>query len=521
MANGNGNGGINPNLPMLREDRDIELARERSLKSQRDLKSERELKPQRDLKSQREIETRRGFEDEPLIGSPTTKIARRKPDTIEGSFVTIQDEDDFPGIQAGSVISPEILSSLEEEIKRILKDGRINTVRGIKSKLGRDFEDITEEEVDAALTNLVVEGLVNEISSGRYQAVEIDEDIAATVSRTRRVGRGVRSFFGSGGRGRRFAEGSVIGGARVVGQAKRAGRFMGTKVPYIGEESRQRRAEEEAYWDRKFQDLGEDPDLPPSMRRGARKRFKEDFTQSSEAAREATAAGVNPYKLEPETVWNQKKQKFERTGKSTRVRKSGADIRQELLDLESKTQEKKGNIALFKFRRREAEQLSPGRVKRGVSAAGSVAGGLGAFTGKVASGGFEVAKQFGYAPRVSRTSGLTGYGSPLTRQGAGGERLRQSFSFGRQIGTGAENLRSATVGDNRLRKATTSSNILGSIRPQPVGRGRIERLNPFPNSRRISPTGTRMNPLGGLAGGPRGGAGQKRKVGRIKPLPLF
>ena len=159
---------------------------------------------------------------------------------------------------------------------------------------------------------------------------------------------------------------------------------------------------------------------------------------------------------------------------------------QELLDLESKTQEKKGNIALFKFRRTEAEKLSPGRVRRGIGAAGVVAGGLGALTGKVARGGLEATKQFGYAPRVSRPSGLTGYGSPLTRQGVGGERLRESFSFGRQIGSGAANLRSVTVGDNRLRQATTPSNILGSIRPQPVGRGRIERLNPFPNTKRIS-----------------------------------
>ncbi len=420
------------------------------------------------------------------------------PDPIYEAVARVKEQKALPGITVGADIKLEPLSGLEEEIYKVLSDGRVHSVKGIRSKLKDEFAQATEEEVEKAVTDLISQGLIVETSTGKFQVVA-EEDFQVNEEgtskgkrRTGKAGKTFRNIFartkmtGSDLMGKIKSKGTKAGktvGGIGVGVGAGAGRFVGSKAPYIGGEARERRAEEEAFFEGQFTSGTSDSSIPPSMRKKARKTFKTGFKEELRTQEEARDAGIDPYTIEGGNVWNEKKKKFERSPIGTRRKKTTSEIRQELLDLRIQTKRKEGAINVAEFGRRESKKLVPGRIRGGLETAGKV--------GVIASkGGIGLAKQFGNAPRLSRVTGLTGSDSPITYEGSGA---------------------------SRLRAATIGARPLGTTRPQSFsGRGPIQ---PFGSRERISPGGGPIplfkTPRERLMGTSRRGPGQVRR------RPLF
>ena len=87
---------------------------------------------------------------ETLTGSPTTALVkdvevRCTPESVYETVSSVSETKALPGITVGTDVPLDILSKLEEEIYTILSDGKVRSIRGIKSKLKGDFSEVTEE----------------------------------------------------------------------------------------------------------------------------------------------------------------------------------------------------------------------------------------------------------------------------------------------------------------------------------------------------------------------------------------
>ncbi len=91
------------------------------------------------------------------------------------------------------------------------------------------------------------------------------------------------------------SKGSKVGqkvGDIGLGVTSGTGKFIGAKTPFVGGESRQRRSEEEAFFEGQFTSGTDDSSIPPSMRKGARKTFKAGFKENLRTQEQARDAGM-------------------------------------------------------------------------------------------------------------------------------------------------------------------------------------------------------------------------------------
>ncbi len=423
---------------------------------------------------------------------------RGVPESVYETVSSVSETKALPGITVGTDVPLEVLSKLEDEIYRILSESHlILTIRGIKSKLKGDFSEVSEEEVERSVTDLISQGLVVEVTSGKFQAVQTDEFTAQSSKGKRKTGKAGKTFrnlfarskkSGSALMGHIRTKGSKAGktvGGIGVGVGIGVGKFAGAKAPYVGGEARERRTEESKFWESRYEGAGVGL-IPPSMRKQARKDLKGGYKDSTTLERDLDLAGIPRQERRQKLIWDEKKKKMVPGPEYELINKPRAQLRKDLLEHQLMTKRTQAAINVAEFGQRESKKLIPGRIRGSLETAGQV--------GVIASkGGVALAKQFSNAPRLSRVTGLTGSDSPITYAGSGA---------------------------SRLRAATIGARPLGTVSPQSIGGG-SRRIDPFPRRDRISPGGNRI-PLFGAPGSSGRLAGVSRRgPGTVRSRRLY
>ncbi len=414
------------------------------------------------------------------------------PDPIYSVIETIKEKKALPGVTVGTDIPFEPLTGLEDEIFKILSEDRVNSVKGIKGKLKGKFSNVTEEEIDVAVTSLISDGLVVEVSDGKFKVAEAEDEDIPTPTAKRKTGKAGKTF-------RNLFARTKVSGSTLMGKIGKGGRKVGigvgtvgvgigkgigAKTPFVGGEARQTRAEESAFWEQRYEGAGVGA-LPPSMRKRGRKDIKSGFISQQELERQLDIEGIPRTERKNIPIYDEKKKKWVEGPTFQEVPKSRAKLRQDLLDHQIATERKGAEFHIGKSLHKQARGLDPGRLRSTAETAGRV--------GVIASkGGIALAKQFGTAPRIGRVTGLTGSDSPITYEGSGAGRLR-----------------AATVG---FRPIGISS---------PRGEGRGSPMDPFPSRDRISPSGRRIPLFSTPGSGGRVSSVSRRGLGRPRSRPLF